>query len=333
MNEPPPDSPAEATTPLPPALPFRDWFDAARHNRLALTGPELVLAQEFQYVFISGFHNEMMPLYFWGNIRELRRRGIHARNIHRIHPSSHMSFDTVVDRVANSFEHLAHQNPERLVVVGHSRGACAALAAALRRADQVCDRIEALFLIQGPFGGTAIADYVVAVADDFPENWPSRRLKLARSLTWIERFALRLGWDGGLHDLTHDFSRRFWREAIAQHRRVWGGRAFEVERKAYFIATSVDPERSRFLRSELGRIIQECDGPNDGVVALADQAIEGVGTRLEPLEAAHTDLVWGLHSTPGARNDRRALTQAIIRLLAVRHGLDTDAEALNLDLG
>lgn len=303
-------------------LPFRDWFAAARHNRLVLTEIQVALAQQFQYVFISGFHNEMMPLYFWGNIRELRRRGIHARNIHRIHPSSHMSFDTVVERVANSLEHLAHQNPERLVIVGHSRGACTALAAALRRADQFSNRIEALFLIQGPFGGTAIADYVVAIEDDFPENWPSRRLKLARSLTWIERFALRLGWDGGLHDLTHAASRQFWLEAIAQHRREWGDRAMEIERKAYFIATSVDPARSRFLRSELGRIIQECDGPNDGVVALADQAIEEVGTRLDPLEAAHTDLVWGLHSSPEARNDRRALTQAIIRVLAARHGLD-----------
>lgn len=321
MSQPSPDGPAEATTPQPLVIPFRGWFDAARHNRLALAESEIAMAQDFQYVFISGFHNEMMPLYFWGNIRELRRRGVHARNIHRIHPSSHMSFDAVADRVANSLQHLAHQNPERLVIVGHSRGACTALAAALRRADQLGDRIEAMFLIQGPFGGTAIADYVVATDDDFPENWPSRRLRLARSLTGIERFALRLGWDGGLHDLTHNASRQFWREAVARHRREWGDRAVEVERKAYFIATSVDPERSRFLRSELGRIIQECDGPNDGVVALADQALEGVGTRLEPLEAAHTDLVWGLHSTPGARNDRRALTQAIIRLLAARRGL------------
>jgi pimeloyl-ACP methyl ester carboxylesterase len=315
------EGPAE-TAPTPPAAPpFRDWFEDARRGRLVLSRPQVELARQFHYVFISGFHNEMMPLYFWGNIRELRRLGVRGRSIHRIHPSSHASFAAVADRVADAFERLADQSAGRLVIIGHSRGACAALAAALRRADRIGDRLEALFLIQGPFGGTAFADYIVAAEDEFPETWPSLRRRLARSLTGIERFALRLGWDGGLHDLTHAASRQFWRDAIERHRAESGDRALAIERKAYFIATSLDPARSRFLRSELGRILQECDGPNDGVVALADQAIEGIGTRLGPLDAAHTDLVWGLHSSPNARNSRRALTQSIIRLLAARRGV------------
>ncbi len=300
-------------------LPFREWFDAACARRLHLTEAQVAPSREFQYLFVSGFHNEIMPLYFWGNIRELRRRGVSSKDIRRLNPSSHLKYDTVVDWFAKTLESVTSQTSKRVVIVGHSRGACTSLAAVLQNLDWFRDRVEAMFLIQGPFGGTAIADYVVAREAPFPATWPLRRLNLARSLTSLERFALRLGWDSGLHDLTHEASRHYWEEALPPSRDRSSELARELDRRVYFITASIDPSRSRFPRSELGYILQEIDGANDGVIALADQSIEGIGTVLGPLEAAHTDLVWGLYSTPAARQYRRALTQTILRVLAARH--------------
>ena len=312
------DYPADSERGHPLNRSFQAWFDAARMDRLELTIAEVAMAKRYQYVFVSGFHNEMMPLYFWGNIRELRRLGVAASQIHRIHPSSHATFQEIIEWLADTITRLITRNPIPLVFIGHSRGACATLAMALRGARKFHAHIEALILIQGPFGGTVIADYVTDRSKEFPNHWPTRRLGVARSLGTIERLALWLGLDRGLLDLTHESSRRFWRDCLDTCRADAEEYASEIERKSYFITSCIHPSRSRFPRSELGWILQESDGPNDGVVALADQSLEGIGTQIGPLNAAHTDLIWGLYSTSEARNDRRALTRSIIRMLAVQ---------------
>jgi len=302
---------------------FQAWFEAARHDRLQLSEDSLDRARQFHYLFVSGFHNEVMPYYFRGNIHELVRLGIPTARIHRIHPTSHRRFDGLIDRLAGSIAKLADQVTGQLVLIGHSRGACLLLATALERTSAIGDRVEALFLIQGPFGGTAIADYVVDENARLPQSWPLRRRGVAGTLRALERLSLRLGLDEGLREMTREASRRYWRDLMEKHPAVSSESLRRIERRSYFITSSIEPERSRFPRSELGRILQEEDGPNDGVVALADQSIAGFGTRLGPLKAGHTDLVWGVYSSFEARGDRRALTRAIVRLLDAPEPLRT----------
>ena len=88
------------------------------------------------------------------NAKELRAQGVPRRAIHFIYPSSHKTVQENAEAVRAQFQEIARLGPEKLVVIGHSRGACDTLAFALENPAFVADHIQALFLVQGPFGGT-----------------------------------------------------------------------------------------------------------------------------------------------------------------------------------
>ena len=307
--------PADGTSGRPISLDFQGWFEADRRGGLIIPAQRLEKARTFHYLFVSGFHNESMPFYFRGNVHELRRLGVPPENIHRFHPSSHEPLEPLIERLGMWVEQHGTEASGKIVLIGHSRGACLSLATVAERGLWFRDRLEALFLLQGPFGGTAIADYVVTPGSQFPTNWPFRRLGLARTLATIQRLRMRLGWDAALNDLTRQASRHYWKRWIEKQRAESPEIIEEIARRTYFITTAIDPALSRFPRSELGRILQEQDGPNDAVVATADQSIANFGTRIGPLAAGHTDLVWGLYASADARQDRRAITRAILQLV------------------
>ena len=91
-----------------------------------------------------------MPGYFAQNVAALRALGVPPAAIHEIRPSSHASFAANLEVSRAGFLDAAAAGPEPLVVVTHSRGACEALAFALREPDFVRDRVAALFLGVGP---------------------------------------------------------------------------------------------------------------------------------------------------------------------------------------
>ncbi len=94
------------------------------------------------------------------NAQELRARGVPRDAIHFIYPSSHKSIEENAEAVRASIRGDRRDRSESLVVVAHSRGACDTLAFALENPQFVRTRVRGLFLVQGPFGGTGVADYV-----------------------------------------------------------------------------------------------------------------------------------------------------------------------------
>ena len=100
------------------------------------------------------------------------------------------------------FEEIADLGPEKLVVIAHSRGACDALAFALQHPEFVAEHIHALFLIQGAFGGTALADYVVGEGPPMDRRMPLGHRVAGHALANIEGYLLDHGKHGGLPSLS-----------------------------------------------------------------------------------------------------------------------------------
>ena len=88
---------------------------------------------------------------------------------------------------------------------------------ALGNPEFVADHIEALFLVQGPFGGTGVADYLVGEGPPIDSRMPWRHRVVAHVLGRLEVFLLDRGKHGGLQALTQRSSDEFWERALEEH--------------------------------------------------------------------------------------------------------------------
>jgi len=290
------------------AAEFQGWFKAASRGTLHIPAPVARRARRFRYVFVGGFRTGRMPGYFAQNAEELRAHGVPRRSIHFLFPSSRRTVEENCDAVRDELLRIAGEGPERLVVIAHSRGACDALAFALQEPRFVHDRVEALFLIQAPFGGTGLADYILGEGEPMDGRMsPGHRL-LAGAIGALERFLLKHGWHGGLAGLSREASRAYWRCALDEHAEaipIVGPKVYYVEARAHFTSLALF---QRVMSCYLGAYY----GPNDGIVAVCDQSLPGLGTSLGVVDAGHADLTRRFPATRAGRRSRRALIRAIL---------------------
>lgn len=285
---------------------FRQWFEVAWQGRLAIPQKVASKATSFRYVFVAGLGHENMPGYFTQNAGELQAMGVPTTSIHTIQPSSGRSIEENLEDVRARFLEVAGKGPEKLVVIGHSRGACDALAFALRDPGFVRKRVQAIFLIQGPFGGSGLADYVLGNGKSTDRLGAGHRA-LARLIAGHERSMVENGKHAGMADLTRENSREFWREMLHDHSKA----VPVVGPRVYYIVSATDPGRLRLFQRTTGRYLDAHFGPNDGMVALEDQSIAGLGTNLGVIDAGHADLTRRFPATAEGRHARQALMQSI----------------------
>jgi len=294
--------------PVPATAEFGRWFTAASAGTLRIPGAVERESRRFRYVFVGGFCNERLPGYFAQNARELRARGIPRRSIHFVFPSSHEAIEANFAEVRARFLAIAREGPEELVIIAHSRGACDALAFALRDGAFVRDRVHALFLVQGPFGGTGLADYVTGEGPPLDRRMPLRLRIVAHLAGRVERYVLGRGKHGGLPEMTRRASRAFWGRMLAEH----ADAIPLVGPKTFYITTATRASRLRFIQRATAWYLRIHYGPNDGMVAAADQSLAGLGTILATLDAGHTDLTNPFPTGRAGRRFRRALVQGIL---------------------
>ncbi|AGA27842.1 lipase family protein [Singulisphaera acidiphila] len=287
---------------------FERWFEAARQGQLQIPAEVEREATRYRYVFVAGFWNERMPTYFTQNAQELRALGVPRDAIHFVYPSSHKSIEENADAVRGQFLEIAEAGPEPLVVIAHSRGACEALAFALENPEFVRTRILALFLVQGPFGGTGVADYVAGEGPSMDRRIPLRYRAIATLLDRLEKTKLKRGKHGGLADLTHQASENFWEQILEKHLSAIP----IVGPKTFYVTSETSPSHLRLFKRATAWYLQTFSGPNDGVVALEDQSLPVLGTVLAVLDAGHSDLTNRGPSTRAPRRLRRALIQGIV---------------------
>ena len=175
------------------------------------------------------------------------RQGRTRRAIHFIYPSSHKTVAGNAEAVRSQFLEIARQGPEKLVVIGHSRGACDALAFALGNPEFVADHIQALFLVQGPFGGTGVADYVAGEGPPMDRRMPLRHRVIAHVLGRLEVFLLDRGKHGGLPALTQRSSEEFWEQALEEHQAAIP----VVSPKTFYVTTRTEPSRLRLFQQAI----------------------------------------------------------------------------------
>jgi pimeloyl-ACP methyl ester carboxylesterase len=238
---------------------------------------------------------------------ELQARGVPPRAIHSVFPSSHKTIDENADEVRARFLEIARQGPERLVIIAHSRGACDVLAFALRDPEFVSKRVAALFLLQGPFGGTALADYVRGEGPPMDRQMRPMHRVVIGSLGASARLSMKRGNHGGLADLTRSESTHYWSQMLDEHLDAIP----IVGPKTFFIQSESPSARLGLFRRAAGWYLTTYDGPNDGVVAVDDQCLKGLGTCLGILDCGHIDLT--VRKGGKARKHLRgALVQSVI---------------------
>ena len=293
---------------------FQSWFDRASEDRTPLPPQVMLIASKYRYVFVGGFLNERLRGYFAANVRELRAAGVARDAIFQILPSSHESIDGNAAEVRSRFEEIAALGPEKLVVIAHSRGACDTLAFALKNPEFVRKHVHAMFFLQGPFGGTLLADYVAGEGSPPDGAMPLRDRAVLSVIGRLEGFFRGRGKLGGLSEMKRQPARDFWTNLLREHR----GAVAIVGPKTYYITAATHPSSLRFIQRATGSYLHMEDGPNDGVVALSDQSLAELGTIVANLIAGHHDLTQARTSTKETRSYPRALTHAV--LISVARG-------------
>jgi len=304
----------DVPAPARPAVDPRDfqlWFDVASQGKLEIPTEVEREAQRYRYVFVAGFWNERMPSYFAQNAQELRARGVPREAIHFVYPSSHQSIEDNADDVRNQFLEIAGTGPEKLVVIAHSRGACHTLAFALENPKFVQTHVRALFLVQGPFGGTRVADYVAGEGPAMDRRIPLRYRAVANLLGRFEKVQVKRGKHGGLAGLTRQASEEFWERILEEH----ADAIPVVGPKTFYVTSETEPSQLRLFKRATAWYLQTVSGPNDGVVALDDQSLPVLGTVLAVIDAGHSDLTNRGPATRAPRQLRRALIQGIVMVV------------------
>ncbi|WZP00163.1 alpha/beta hydrolase [Isosphaeraceae bacterium EP7] len=297
--------------PIVTAADFGGWFEAASRGKLRVPESAIRKAVSLRYVFVGGLGSERMPAYFAQNAAELRALGVPKPAIHFIHPSSRRTVEENLDEVRDEFRRVAGLGDERLVVIAHSRGACDALAFALHHPEFVDEHVEAMFLIQGPFGGTALADYVVGDAEPMDDRMSAGYRWLGTLIGRREAGLLKDGRHAGMAGLTREDSRAYWR--VEMEDRCEAARL--IGPKVFFVETESHPARLRLFQRTMGTYLGTYYGPNDGLVAVDDQSLPGLGTSLGVLDAGHADLTRRFPATRTRRKSRRAIIGAVVMVL------------------
>lgn len=287
---------------------FGRWFEAAAVGKLIVSEPTAQRAASFRYVFVAGLGHEQMPGYFGQNIAELEAQGVPPDAIVILAPTSRKTVAQNAAAFREEMRRVAQKGPQRLVVIAHSRGACDMLNFALRNPMFVDERVEAMFLIQGPFGGSALADYVVGEGEPMDRRMPPGHRIVAHFIGKHERSMIAKGDHGGLAGLTRENSRAYWTKLQDEN----ADAITIIAPKVYYIAAQSDPSRLRLIQRTTGTYLDTYYGPNDGMVAVDDQSLPGLGTSLGPLNAGHADLTRQFPATRSGRQDRRALIQCIV---------------------
>lgn len=294
---------------------FEEAFRRASAGDLDLTRAQVRAAQGHRYVFIAGFRGDQLPGSFATAEKELRHLGVPRSSLHLIRPETAGTREDAVALLRTRLDAIAKDGGgDRLILIAHSRGATATLDFALRHPDFVRDRVDALYLIQGPFGGSGLADQAAGLGPAIDRQMPTRYRVAARIAAAVFRASAGRKGDQAVREMTTRASRDYWRTLIRDRPDA----VAVVGPRTFFIRSSIPPDRLRFFRRALAWYLRTYQGASgDGMVAVADQWLPDLGTVIGTVEAGHSDLAYRRGRSRGTRRLPQALIQAIV--VAVAH--------------
>ena len=295
--------PAFAVTPAQ----FSQWLAEYSGNKENLLPAVQKKAATFQYALVSGFLNEFAPGYFGDNRETLIANGVPADSIHIYSPYSSRSVEENAETyLPEQFAPLAKKG--KLVLIGHSKGAAEILSFALQNPKFVEKNVESIFLIQGAFGGSGLADYIKGEGHPVDDQMP-----------WCKRFSFELKYlfalvgdavllGDGIESLTHKNAAEYWTKL----KKTSTDAVATIGSKVYYIQSVLKnpDDASAFIRNPAW-YMHTYYGPNDGLVELKDQYVPWVGTPLVIMDTDHTGLVVDNPISKAPKSLRETLTKAI----------------------
>jgi len=251
--------------------------------------PALARAKGLHFLFIAGFLSETIPGYFVDNTQVVKDElGAEASSLF---PPSAGSLEDDAVLVRDTVNQVYEKEHRPVVLVGHSKGAVAAVLAVLRFPELVSSgRVDRVVAIQGPFRGSPVASGVTSTV---PLPLVYRRFK---GLSALEPRQTCDCFDG----------------ALAQPRPAalsdWlRGHVFYV--RAWEAAGDVSPE----LQVTHGYLSRRGSGLSDGLVLEEDMKLDAVGRDLGVLKGDHAAFTVSGALSNSTAAERRAFTRALLR--------------------
>ena len=271
--------------------------------------PDCVLeaARRYRYVFVAGFLNEAFRQgYFNENRDALREAGVRADEIHVVFPRSADAIAETAARLGQELPALAGQGRQKLVLIGHSKGAAELLAFALANPAFVRARVEAIFLAQGAIGGSGVADYITDAGHPLDDKMPAAsRVAFAVAARGGKLLDGQL--DRGFQSLTHRQAAALWAQLLPRR---------GATERIFYIRGHRDPAAVSKILSLTATYLSTYYGDNDGLVEVEDQSVSGAGRVLATLEADHMSLTVARPVSGDGPAVRRAFTHALLMQLA-----------------
>ena len=279
-----------ADVPLSPTA-FTGWYNLALRHRLTIPRQAAQNARGFDYVFVAGFLNEVFPDYFSDNIHQLKANGIAEEQISILFPPSADGFSPDQDYIGASLRTVVARAGGQIVLVAHSRGASDLLAYLVRDSKWAMEHVRAVFLIDGTFGGSGVADYLLGQGPAIGSDIPFLPRELDRLLADATREWLQPYIQAGIESLSTARNRARWRKLLIDYPQ---GEA-RLSDRVYYICSQETPSLKAPLFYATESYLQTYYGPNDGMVTYDGQYLPQLGTRLMDVSGNHHDLV---HSFP-----------------------------------
>ena len=190
-------------------------------NNIAIRNDACKKAAQFQYVFVAGIFNELMPYYFKDYHDWLVNCHVPEKNILIARPYSGAGLSRASTSLKDSIAQMSSQSPTKpIILVGHSKGAPEALLASLESSPEVQGKIAAVVSIQGSFGGSPIADLALTYSDNRSNLKDRILVRVARRLAlWLKRVEVAYGkpMTEGVDSVRTQESRQFWTQYLKNH--------------------------------------------------------------------------------------------------------------------
>lgn len=289
---------------------FQKKFSELRRNASALSkNSEL---QNYEYVFIGGFANELYRKTYFSDMAKTltKNNGVSIQQIHMIFPSSLASTKINGNLLKDEIERIKKTSSRKIIIVGHSMGGEIALRMFLENPNALSDQqIKYVVTVQAPLKGTDTAK----IMDDLENGI----YKLSRIVHYVgERISCKFDANSssysreksGLHSITPGEANKVLTSTIPN---LTSEDRSEFNSKVFYVSS-----KSTYERTKLGTyIIYEA---NDGTVPNSSQYINAVGRRLADLpDIGHTDLVLtGIKSSLTPRT-RQAFAQTLFESLLI----------------
>lgn len=291
------------------------WIEEYREKGSLQIAPEITeSAKKLHYVLVCGFLNELPFKYYKHLVATLLELGVPSNHIHIIQPPSNQSIRENVSVVGRAIESLKIEEPESIVLLGHSKGADEAVAYALMNPEFVKEKVLSIVAIQGAFGGSLLADFFMSPSPVLPETMPKFHRKLLSFVSRALGPLVRRCFQSGLKSLTPTQCEAFW-EDLREH---YAGSIDIVAEKLVYLQAKIHPEEMTQLRP-FGWYLHAQGIASDGMVSLKGQMLpwlapQHCGTFLTD----HGGFTHGWPKTGQLRFFRKAFATALFRASGVQ---------------